>query len=78
MGTASACELYGTSSNLPFDSFSWKCEIFNSRFTQIPTSWSLEKPGWGGEGQKKPPKNDLIQALKFGLSIRSSFQKSEI
>ena len=50
MGTASACEVYETSSNLSFACFSRKSVIFNSRFTQIPTSWSLEKPGCDAEG----------------------------
>ena len=50
MDTAYACETYVTSSNLPFASFSMKSEKWTSQFTQIPTSWSLEKPGWGGEG----------------------------
>ena len=50
MGTACACEVYETSLNLSFACFSRKSEIFNSRFTKISTSWSLEKPGCGGEG----------------------------
>ena len=49
-GTACACEVYETSSNLSLACFSRKSEIFNSRFTQIRTSWSLEEPGCGGEG----------------------------
>ena len=50
MGAACACKVYETSSNLSFAWFSRKLEKFNSRFTQIPTCWSLEKPGCGGEG----------------------------
>ena len=54
MGTACVCEVYETSSNLPFASFSRKSEIFTSRFTQIHTSWNLEKQDWGGAGLKNP------------------------
>ena len=50
MGIACASEVYETSSNLQFANFSKKSDLFTSRFTQIPTSWSLQKPGWGGEG----------------------------
>ena len=78
MSMVCACEVYETSSNLPFACSSLKCAIFTYPFTQIATSLSLGKPGWGGDGKKKPFKNALFQAPKFGLSISVDFGKNAL
>ena len=76
MGTACACEVYETSSNLSFACFSRESETFNSRFTQIPTSLEFGKIGiWRGRVEKTL-ENALIQASKFWHPIRQSFREN--
>ena len=74
-GYCLCCEVYGTSLNLPFASFSKKSEVFTSRFTQIPTSRSLEKLGWNREGKKKPLKSPWSRHKNLGSQFTVVFEK---
>ena len=78
MTTACACEVYGTSSNLPFASFSKKIPSIHLAVYTISNFLEFGKKRVGAGKATKTLKNALSQAENFEFSNRRSFWENSI